>query len=117
MSLLAMICCIGSGSIPVASEAVPAESTPIATMSAKLDVNVATKEALRKLDGITEARAKAIIEGRCYNATTELVDRKILPNSVYERIKDRLEITPGSKDHGCVRDLPDAAAEINSRAK
>lgn len=117
LSSLALISYVLSECVLAAGEAVPPASPPTAATSAKVDVNLATEEALRKLHGITEARAKAIIEGRCYNATTELVDRKIIPNSVYEKIKDQVVISPASKDRECARGLPSAAAEVKNSTK
>jgi DNA uptake protein ComE-like DNA-binding protein len=114
LSLLALFSYVVSGSVLAAPEADPAESPPTAATPAKLDLNSAPAEALRKLQGITDARAKAIIEGRCYTTKAQLVDRRIIPNSVYEKIKDQLEI---SKDRECVRGLPAAAAEVKNSAK
>lgn len=70
-----------------------AASKPAAQKSAeedKLDLNTASEKDLIKLPGIAEARAKAIIKGRPYKAKDELVDRKIIPAAVYEKIKDRI---------------------------
>jgi competence protein ComEA len=43
-----------------------------------------------KLDGIGEARAKAIIKGRPYKGKDDLVAKKIIPQGVYDKIKDRI---------------------------
>ncbi len=70
-----------------------AASKPVAQKGAeedKLDLNTASEKDLIKLPGIAEARAKAIIKGRPYKAKDELVYRKILPASVYEKIKERV---------------------------
>ena len=40
------------------------------------------------LKGIGEARAAAIIKGRPYARKDELVQKKIVPESVYNEIKD-----------------------------
>ena len=58
--------------------------------AALIDINAATAEQLQTLDGIGDARAKAIIKGRPYKGKDELVDKKILPEGVYEKIKDRI---------------------------
>jgi DNA uptake protein ComE-like DNA-binding protein len=42
------------------------------------------------LKGIGEARATAIIKGRPYARKDELVQKKIIPESVYNDIKDQI---------------------------
>ena len=64
-----------------------AASAPAKT-EALLDLNSASREDLIKLKGIGEARADAIIKGRPYKGKNELLDRKIVPESVYNDIKD-----------------------------
>jgi DNA uptake protein ComE-like DNA-binding protein len=54
----------------------------------KLDINSASQADLDKLPGIGEARAKAIIKGRPYKGKDDLVQKKILSQSVYDKIKD-----------------------------
>ena len=56
----------------------------------KLDLNSATEAELAQLPGIGEARAKAIVKGRPYTGKDELKRKKIVPASVYEKIKDRV---------------------------
>lgn len=67
---------------------------PVALAQAKaealLDLNSASREELLKLKGIGDARADAIIKGRPYKGKNELVDRKIVPESVYNDIKDKV---------------------------
>jgi competence protein ComEA len=58
--------------------------------AALIDINSASAEQLQTLDGIGDARAKAIIKGRPYHGKNELVDKKIIPEGVYEKIKDRI---------------------------
>ena len=55
-----------------------------------IDINSAKAEELMTLKGIGEARAKAIIKGRPYARKDDLVRKKIVPQSVYDDIKDKI---------------------------
>jgi DNA uptake protein ComE-like DNA-binding protein len=55
-----------------------------------IDINSATEKELDALPGIGEARAKAIIKGRPYKGKDDLVKKKIIPQSTYDGIKDRI---------------------------
>jgi DNA uptake protein ComE-like DNA-binding protein len=55
-----------------------------------IDINRAKAEELMTLKGIGEARAAAIIKGRPYARKDDLVKKKIVPESVYNEIKDRI---------------------------
>jgi competence protein ComEA len=68
----------------------PAADAKASKAEEKLDINTASDKDLAKLPGIGEARAAAVIKGRPYKGKDELVDRKILPKSVYDKIKDRI---------------------------
>ena len=68
----------------------PAAATAPAKAEALLDLNTASRDELIKLKGVGDARADAIIKGRPYKAKNELVDRKIVPESVYNDIKDKV---------------------------
>lgn len=54
----------------------------------KLDLNSATEEDLTGLPGIGAKEAKKIIKGRPYHDAHELVTKKILSESAYDRLKD-----------------------------
>ena len=55
-----------------------------------LDVNTATREQLISLPGVTGVEADREIAGRPYNDPSELVTRRILSQSKYDKIADRL---------------------------
>jgi competence protein ComEA len=60
--------------------------------SGKININKASKEQLMSLNGIGEAYSKKIIEGRPYSSIDDLVKRRIIPQSTYEKIKDQITI-------------------------
>lgn len=58
----------------------------------KINVNKASASELMELSGIGEVRAQAIIDGRPYRAIEDLVARKIIPASVFEKIKTKISV-------------------------
>jgi len=56
----------------------------------KIDINHAKADQLMTLEGIGDARAKAIIKGRPYKGKDELVEKNIVPQGVYDKIKDKI---------------------------
>lgn len=66
-----------------------APATP-APAAALIDINSASEAELRALPGIAEARATAIIRGRPYRGKDDLTNRNIIPQNVYDLIKDRI---------------------------
>jgi len=55
-----------------------------------IDINSATEAQLSTLPGIAKARSEAIIKGRPYKGKDELLSKKIVPENVYNEIKDKI---------------------------
>ncbi|HEX4780014.1 MAG TPA: helix-hairpin-helix domain-containing protein [Usitatibacter sp.] len=73
---------------PAADSTKPAAPAADAKKTEKIDINSASEKELATLPGIGEARSKAIVKGRPYKGKDELVQKKILSQSVYDKIKD-----------------------------
>ena len=65
-------------------------STIVLATEALLDINTASKKQLSALPGIGDARSDAIVKGRPYKGKDELVQKNIIPDSVYQQIKDKI---------------------------
>ena len=81
---LAILC--GTGPV-LAQAARPA--APPASASGQIDLNSASRDDLMTLDGIGEVRADAIIRARPFKAKTELVERRLIPEALYEKLTGR----------------------------
>ena len=80
-----------SPSGPAVAPRAPAASTPPpAGAQPLIDINTATRDELKALAGIGDARAEAIIKGRPYRGKDELAQKNIVPDGVYAGIKDRI---------------------------
>lgn len=97
--LLLLLTAIAMLMAPLAQAGAPADkkSTSKKTADKKtaantklVDINTASAEELDALPGIGKTRSAAIIKGRPYANKTQLVSKGILPQSVYDKIADRI---------------------------
>jgi competence protein ComEA len=68
----------------------PAAKPAAAPASALLDINTATKEQLDGLPGIGAVYSQKIIDGRPYTRKDQLIQKKIIPQATYDKIKDKI---------------------------
>jgi competence protein ComEA len=84
---------------PAATTAKPAAATSAkpaagasaaASASSLVDINSATADQLKAIPGIGDVYSKKIIDGRPYANKTQLVSKNILPQGVYDKVKDKI---------------------------
>ena len=79
-SLFALVLC----------SAVALAQTRATTAANPIDLNSASRDELMALDGIGEVSADAIIRSRPFRAKTELVERRVIPEALYDKIADKV---------------------------
>lgn len=67
------------------------------TPGARLDINTATEAQLDALPGIGAAYSRRIVDSRRvdgpFKSTRDLVDRRVIPASVYEQVRDLITVS------------------------
>jgi DNA uptake protein ComE-like DNA-binding protein len=81
------------GTVPAMAQTRPASPPPAASGSL-IDLNSASRDDLMSLDGVGEVRADAIIRSRPFKAKTELVERRLMPEALYDKISDKVMARP-----------------------
>ena len=59
-------------------------------IASKININTASSSELDRLPGVGPVTAQKIIEGRPYQTIEELLSRKIVSKSIFEKIKDKI---------------------------
>jgi competence protein ComEA len=80
---------------PKATTAAPSPPAAATTRSSPsqdklVDINSAPASELDALPGIGKARAASIIKGRPYKGKDDLVNRHVIPQNVYDGIKEKI---------------------------
>lgn len=61
-----------------------------------VDLNSATPEQLKNLPGMTEGYIMMIVGARPFQSKEDLVEQKLLPQAVYDQMKDQIVVKGGS---------------------
>jgi len=69
---------------------IPSFDSSVIQAAEPLDINTATADQLKALPGIGDAYSEKIIKHRPYKRKDELVQKKVIPQATYDKIKDQV---------------------------
>jgi len=81
-----------------AEAAKPADTKKAAAKQELVDINSASDAELKAIPGLGDAYIAKIVVNRPYANKTQLVSKKVLPEAVYEKIKDKVIAKQVKKD-------------------
>ena len=61
-----------------------------------IDINSASEQELKTLPGIGDAYSAKIVQNRPYRAKNQLVQKKVVPQATYDKIKDMIIAKQGA---------------------
>lgn len=82
-----------------------------------MDINSASEQELASLKGIGEARAKAIVKSRPYKGKDDLVKKKIIPQKVYDDIRDQIIAKQDMAATKPAAKMPEPAKKMDEKKK
>ena len=85
VAFLCVLFAVGAAAAPTR-----APTGPAIPAASQIDINSASRDDLMTLDGIGEVRADAIIRARPFKVKTELVERRLIPEELYNKIADKV---------------------------
>jgi competence protein ComEA len=92
--MIALAFAVTAGVGPVLAQpkepAAKSDKAGASTKKAPLDINSASEDDLKALPGIGDAYAKKIVDSRPYKRKDELVQKKVIPQGTYDKIKDQV---------------------------
>jgi len=80
----------GAKALAKTEPAKPADTKAPAAKQEPVDINSASDAELKAIPGLGDAYIAKIVVNRPYANKAQLVSRKVLPESVYEKVKDRI---------------------------